>query len=168
MTLKKQLIGWKEWCALPDLDIPAIKAKVDTGAKTSSLHAYDINTFKHAGELWVEFKLHPLQRNHQLSIIRKAKVIDQRHVTSSSGHKELRYVIKTRLVLADIEIVIELTLANRENMVFKMLLGRDALKGHATIDPSLSQVSRRLSTKQAKKFYKKDTTHAHSHSSQKP
>jgi ribosomal protein S6--L-glutamate ligase len=151
---QKLLVGWKEWCALPDIDIPAIKAKLDTGAKTSSLHAYDIESYHRHGELWVKFKLHPIQRNSKIHISRSAKVVDQRHVMSSTGHKELRFVIMTSIILGDKSGEIELTLANREKMIFKMLLGRDAIKDFAVIDPIKAYYLGKISSRRVKMLYK--------------
>ncbi|OGT31518.1 MAG: ribosomal protein S6 modification protein [Gammaproteobacteria bacterium RIFCSPHIGHO2_12_FULL_35_23] len=149
----KLLIGWKEWCSLPNLHIPAIKAKIDTGAKTSSLHAYNIEPFQHEGKHWVRFSLHPIQKNNKISIRRSAPIFDQRYVTSSSGHKELRYVIKTIIKLGKRLWEIELTLANREKMMFRMLLGRDALKGKAIIDPIGAHKQKKLKNKMQKLLY---------------
>jgi len=150
----KMEIGWKEWCVLPDLNIPIIKAKIDTGAKTSALHAYDIMPFYHHHHLWVSFHLHPIQGDNKYSIHRTARVEDQRFVTSSTGHKELRYVIKTTLQLGEDSWDIELTLANREKMSFRMLLGRDAVTHKAIIDPSHAHRQLKLTTTKAKKLFK--------------
>ena len=150
----KMEIGWKEWCALPDIHIPAVKAKIDTGAKTSSLHAYNIEPFYLHHQLWVKFDLHPIQRDNKFSVHRTAPVIDQRFVTSSTGHKELRYVIKTHIQLGLDEWEIELTLTNREKMMFRMLLGRDAIANHAVIDASHVHRQFRLTNRQAKKLFK--------------
>jgi ribosomal protein S6--L-glutamate ligase len=155
---KHVIIGWKEWCALPSLDIPGIKAKIDTGAKTSSLHAYDIEPIQYRGETWVRFSLHPLQRHNEIVIVRKAKVTDQRYVTSSSGHRELRYVINTTLKIGKIVKTIELTLANREKMVFKMLLGRDALTKDFIISPDKQHCQGLVSQLLLKRRYKKELT----------
>ena len=132
---EKVKVGWQEWCALPKLHIPAIKTKIDTGAKTSALHAWDIYTLHRHGILYVHFTVHPLQRNIRLSRSCTAKVIDQRIIMNSAGHKEERYVIKTPIVLGERIWEIEITLTNRDAMSFRMLLGRDALKGHALVDP---------------------------------
>ena len=134
----KLLIGRDEWCSLPTLNIPAIKAKIDTGAQTSALHAFNIHPFNEQGQLFVQFDIHPLQRTHHPSLTQKAKVVDQRYVTSSNGHKEKRYVIESKMVLGGKEWDIELTLSNRDPLRFRMLLGRQALNGHVYIDPHLS------------------------------
>ena len=147
-------IGWKEWCALPDLHIPAIKAKIDTGAKTSALHAYDIEPFYLHHRLWVSFHLHPIQRDNKFHIHRSAPVVDQRFVTSSTGHKELRYVIKTHIQLGLEKWEIELTLSNREKMSFRMLLGRDAITNKAIIDPAHAHKQFKLTNRKAIKLFK--------------
>lgn len=140
MVLKpKILIGWEEWCAFPELKLPAIKAKVDTGAKTSAIHAYDIEPFTQDGVKHVRFKIHPLQKNKTLKVQCSAVLSDYRNVTSSNGEREKRYVIKTPLVLGDKTIEAEVTLASRHKMTFRMLLGRDAIvKAKLTVDPAKS------------------------------
>lgn len=147
-------IGWKEWCALPDLHLPAIKAKIDTGAKTSALHAYHITPFYRKKKLWVRFELHPLQRNRKFTVARFARVVDQRQVTSSNGHQEMRYVIASTLTMDDQSWPIELTLTNRENMLFRMLLGRDALKNNTVIHPGSSYKLGKMTNKKALRQYK--------------
>lgn len=149
----KILIGWEEWCELPGLHLPAIKAKIDTGARTSSLHAYNITPFKQDGEQYVRFHIHPIQRNNILSKQCVAKIIDQRHVTSSSGHKELRYVIETTLRLGGNSWPIQLTLSNRDPLIFRMLLGREALKGKVIIDPSKALLTAKIKLKELKRLY---------------
>lgn len=135
------MIGWKEWCAFPDLGLPAIKAKVDTGAKTSSIHAYDIQPFTQNGIELVRFKIHPLQNNKALEIECSAPLSDYRNVTSSNGEREKRYVIKTPLVLDEKTIAAEVTLTSRHQMTFRMLLGRDAIsKAKFAVDPTKSFV----------------------------
>lgn len=137
----KIMIGWEEWCAFPELNLPAIKAKVDTGAKTSALHAYDIEPFTEDGVDYVRFKIHPLQGNKQLERICVAPLIDRRGVISSNGRREKRYVIKTPLSFGITKIDAEITLTTRHNMRFRMLLGREAIrKARFTVDPSKSFV----------------------------
>lgn len=126
--ISKHIIGWEEWCGLPDLGLPVIKAKIDTGAKTSALHAYDIERFKKAGTDYVRFKIHPLQRNNVLEKTCEAPLIDRRGVTSSNGEREKRFVILTRIVFPENTIEAELTLTSRHNMAFRMLMGREALR----------------------------------------
>ena len=152
----KFLIGWKEWCSLPTLDIPAIKAKIDTGAKTSALHAYRIEPFSHNHQPWVRFYLHPIQRNSKISLTCMAPIVDQRFVSSSTGHRELRYVVESKIKIGRKIWTIELTLTNRDKMRFRMLLGRDALKGNAIIDPLTNHKTGRMTSRQAiKQFYNK-------------
>lgn len=139
------MLGWREWLALPDLGIGRIKAKVDSGARTSCLHAFYVETFKSGGSDHVRFGVHPLQRNDQQVVHCEAKILDQRHVSDSGGHRELRFVISTRLVLLDFDDMVELTLTNRDSMRFRMLLGRTALSaGGFCIDPSASYLAGRL------------------------
>lgn len=135
-----RILGWREWGALPELGIPAIKMKIDTGAKTSALHAFHIDRIQKNRQDWVRFALHPLQRNHKKVINCEAQLMDKRVVTDSGGHKESRYVIRSRLELgSDLSWDIELTLTDRDNMRFRMLLGRHALKAQAfLVNPDLS------------------------------
>lgn len=151
---EKFLIGWEEWCALPDLGLPAIKAKVDTGASTSAIHAFDIVSFIKNHELWVEFDIYPLQKIKTIKKHCSAKVIDRRYVMSSNGHKEFRYVIETTLSLGGKRWPIQVTLSNRDPLAFRMLLGRGALQRKVIIDPNKSHVTRKLSSIKAKRLYK--------------
>ncbi len=139
------LIGWREWAALPDLGLGLVKAKIDTGARTSTLHAFSVETFHADGRLCVRFGVHPLQKRTDVAVYGEAPVIDQRLVTDSGGHCEERYVIETRLVFAGCDWPIELTLTNREVMLFRMLLGRTALAWRMLVDPSTSFVTGRVS-----------------------
>ncbi len=137
----KKTIGWEEWCALPDLGLPAVKVKVDTGAKTSALHAYDIELFTENKQDFVRFKVHPLQKNNKFERECIAPLVDFRYVTSSNGEREKRYVIRTGLQIADRITAAELTLTSRHNMAFRMLLGREALrKAKLVVDPAKSYV----------------------------
>lgn len=135
-----RIIGFREWIALPDLHLPAVKAKVDTGAKTSSLHAYDIEVLKKGEKSYVHFKVHPLQHDFSIIIKCRALLVDQREVMDSGGHKEMRYVIQTTMILSGLKKQIELTLTNRQDMRYRMLIGRAALRGHH-IDPSSSYLA---------------------------
>lgn len=134
------IIGWREWVTLPFLGLTAIKAKIDTGARTSSLHAFDIFLEEEADGTYVLFKVHPLQNNLSLVVSCRAKLVDRRTVTDSGGHKEERYVIRTTLSIAGVKKRVELTLTNRESMKFRMLIGRGALK-QFYIDPSQSYLA---------------------------
>jgi hypothetical protein len=136
--VQRTLIGWREWVALPDLAIPHIKAKVDTGAKTSALHAFYVKPFERDGISWVKFGVHPLQASAGQVIDCEARVKDVRRVTDSGGHAEMRPVIETRLLVLGEMRVIELTLTDRENMMFRMLLGRSALKRRFVVDSGKS------------------------------
>ena len=147
----KLTLGWREWVGLPELGLPEIKAKVDTGARTSTLHAFELHTFSEAGKSRVRFKMHPLQRNSQVVVSCVADVIDERAVTDSGGHREQRLVISTPLTIGPWSWPIEMTLTARDNMMFRMLLGRTAIKGIARVDPSRSYaVGKRKRLKRAK------------------
>jgi hypothetical protein len=139
-NVSKQLltVGWREWVGLPDLNVDAIKAKIDTGARTSSLHAFRIEPFRRENAAWVRFELHPIQRSRAMKVACKARVIGERSVRSSNGSVDRRYIIKTLLRLGDVAWPIELSLANRDEMGFRMLLGRTALRGRTVIEPGRS------------------------------
>lgn len=153
LHVSKILIGWQEWCALPDLNLPAIKSKIDTGAKTSALHASDIRPFHRHGKLFVRFLVHPLQRTKKFVISCTAEVKDQRTVMNSGGHKELRYVIQTPMILGTTTWNIEITLTNRDPMRFRMLLGRNALTGHTIIDPGKRLCQGKIASKVLRSVY---------------
>lgn len=142
-TQTPMMLGWREWLALPDLGLTLIKAKVDTGARTSTLHAFYVDTFHRSGQRYVRFGVHPLQHRADIVVHSEALVIDQRNVSDSGGHREQRYVIETRLSLGGREWPIEVTLTNRESMLFRMLLGRTAIAGNALVDPARSFVNGR-------------------------
>ncbi|MEY6431595.1 RimK/LysX family protein [Thioalkalicoccus limnaeus] len=131
-------LGWREWVALPELGLPAIKAKVDTGARTSTLHAFYVEPFRSKGADLVRFGVHPLQRRTDILIHCEARIRDRRLVTDSGGHREQRYVIKTPLRIAGLSWPIEVTLTNRETMLFRMLVGRTAMVGRVLVDPARS------------------------------
>ena len=131
-------VGWREWVRLPELRVEAIKAKIDTGARTSALHAYRIEPFRRQGELWVRFEIHPVQRSDAGRVTCEARAVDERHVRNSGGQVEQRYVIETVLSLGNTSWSIELALTNRDPMGFRMLLGRTALKRRVMIEPGRS------------------------------
>ncbi len=134
-------IGWREWVSLPQLAIPAIKAKIDTGARSSSLHAFDVETF-HKGRIeWVRFNVHPLQRSIANAVAAEARVLEYRRVRSSNGVACERPVIVTEIELLGERWPIELTLANRDEMGFRMLLGREALRRRLCVDPGRSYLA---------------------------
>ncbi|GAP74035.1 hypothetical protein W04_0546 [Pseudoalteromonas sp. SW0106-04] len=134
----KITVGWREWLALPELGIDKIKAKVDTGARTSCIHAFRVEEFTQEEQVWVRFWVHPIQDDNNTEIQCQAKVIDQRTVTDSGGHQEQRYVIQTQLLIGGQKWPIEATLTNRDTMKFRMLLGRTAMAGRIVVDPELS------------------------------
>ncbi len=134
--MNQTLVGWKEWVSLPQLGLSAIDAKIDTGAKTSALHAFELDVFEHPEGLYVRFGIHPDRQDTSVAVSCVAPVIDRRLVSDSGGHREMRFVIRTNLQLGTQLWPIEITLTNRENMAYRMLLGREALRGHALVDAS--------------------------------
>jgi len=134
----KAVLGWREWLALPDLGIDRIKAKIDTGARTSALHAFYVEPFNRDEEDWVRFGIHPRQQNTDYVVHCEAKVLDRRQVTDSGGHREVRYVIASRVQVGERLIDAELTLTDRETMRFRMLLGRTAMRGQFLVDSGRS------------------------------
>lgn len=134
----KLTVGWREWVSLPELGLERIKAKVDTGARTSALHAFEVSAFETDGRKMVEFKLHPNQRDNETQITCVAEVIDERLVRDSGGHQEKRWVIRTPVTLGNETWPIELTLTARDDMMFRMLLGRTAINGRALVNPGRS------------------------------
>ncbi|MFA5982571.1 MAG: ATP-dependent zinc protease [Methylococcaceae bacterium] len=138
LTTKLPVLGWREWAALPDLNINQIKAKIDTGARTSALHAFFIDPYQKDHQQWVMFTLHPMQERVDVILECHSPVKDRRLVSDSGGHRQRRYVIETAIVLGHTQIKAELTLTNRDNMRFRMLLGRTAMDSNFVIDPSAS------------------------------
>ena len=129
------ILGWQEWIALPDLGLPALKAKIDTGAKTSALHTPLIEPYGPAKRQMVRFTVRPDPEREALEIDACAEVIDRREVTSSNGERELRFVIKTRVSIGERSWPIEITLANRERLSYRMLIGRQAIRRNMLVDP---------------------------------
>jgi hypothetical protein len=152
---ESKIIGWREWASLTDLGILAIKGKVDTGAKTSSLHAFDIQVDESSSRPMVSFKVHPIQNDTSFVVHCTAPLVDRRFVTDSGGHKEERFVIRTTLVIAGKKKKIELTLTNRQSMKYRMLIGRAALK-QFYIDPTQSYLCGK--TLKQKRFLKEMKT----------
>ena len=135
------VLGWREWAALPELGIGRIKAKVDTGARTSCLHAFFVESFRQRGRSRVRFGVHPLQQRTDKAVVCEAELVDQRIVSASGGHREQRYLIETRVVIGAVPYRIELTLTDRDTMRFRMLLGRTTLNGRFLIDPAKSYLA---------------------------
>ncbi|BFM41062.1 RimK/LysX family protein [Synechocystis sp. LKSZ1] len=132
------LIGWREWVAFPQLGVPWIKAKIDTGARSSALHAVDLHTWEHHGQAYICFKVYAQQRSRREMVEAVATLQGYRRVRSSNGHQERRPVITTLVTLGDISWPIEVTLTNREAMGFRLLLGRQAISQRFWTDPSRS------------------------------
>ena len=137
-TQPNAIIGWKEWIGLPDLGIPAVKAKIDTGARTSALHIFNLEEFVADGRRMVRFGIHPLQRRKDIQRFCEAPVLEKRRVKDSGGHIEKRYVIRTTAVMGAVSWPIDITLTNRDLMLFRMLLGRTAIENRFLINPGRS------------------------------
>ena len=141
-------LGWREWVSLPDLGLHWIKAKVDTGARTSAIHAFALRTYERDGQERVEFRMHPNQKDNDTVVVCDAAVVDKRIVSDSGGHKEERLVIETTLVIGGHSWPIEATLTARDDMLFRMLLGRTAIKRRAVVNPARSYVIGKKTTSQ--------------------
>ena len=133
-------LGWREWVSLPDLGLQHIKAKVDTGARTSAIHAFALRTYEEGGNERVEFRMHPNQKDTETVVVCDARIVDKRVVTDSGGHKEERLVIETTLQIGEHSWPIEATLTARDDMLFRMLIGRTAMKNRAVVNPGRSFV----------------------------
>lgn len=144
-------LGWREWVSLPELGLERIKAKVDSGARTSSLHAFEVRDFEESGVHRVEFKMHPNQHDNSSQVTCVADIIDERYVRDSGGHQEKRWVISSPLKIGAVTWDIEINLTSRDDMRFRMLLGRTAFRGHALIDPARSYVIGKRRKKKGKK-----------------
>jgi hypothetical protein len=132
------VVGWREWISLPALGIPVIKAKVDTGARTSALHAFSLNSFKENGKDKIRFLIHPYQRKKKPVIECITELKEMRWVTDSGGHREERPVIETLFRIGNYEWPIEITLTSRDDMRFRMLLGRTAMVKRVLVNPMTS------------------------------
>ena len=155
MTVDRPLIGWCEWVQLPQLGLPAIKAKIDTGARTSAVHADSIEPFRKKGQPWVRFTLRPLPFAKTLVVTCEAPLVDRRMVKDSGGKAEKRFVIETLAIVGGTPRMVEMTLTNREKMVFRMLLGRQAInRFHYHVAPSQSCLMGKLKKEVARKLYK--------------
>lgn len=132
------VLGWREWVSLPTLGIDWLKAKIDTGARTSSLHAHDLELFTRDQLNWARFSIHPWQRSSVDQVVAELPLLDQRRVIPSSGSGELRPVVALPIRLGSQTITAELTLTRRDSMGFRMLIGRQALRGNFVVDPGRS------------------------------
>ncbi|MFK7768404.1 MAG: ATP-dependent zinc protease [Mariniblastus sp.] len=144
------MIGWREWVKLPELGVNWIKVKVDTGARSSAIHAFDLEEFNKGNDKWVRFKVFTAQRSEKKVVETEAKILEYRSVRNSGGIAEMRPVIITTMKLLDMDWEIELTLANRDGMGFRMLLGRQAVRRNLVIDPGGSYYSRKPKRKKKK------------------
>ncbi|MEJ6581958.1 MAG: ATP-dependent zinc protease [Akkermansiaceae bacterium] len=145
MTTESQdllTIGWREWVSLPEVGIAAIKAKIDSGARTSCLHTAEYEIFQKGGVDWVRFTVHPIKRHNEVETHAEAEVVDYRIVRDSGGHEEKRPFIRTTMHIGNQTWRIEVSLSNRENMKFRMLLGRTGMAQRAVIDCSKSYLTK--------------------------
>jgi ribosomal protein S6--L-glutamate ligase len=152
----KVIVGSEEWCSFPDLGVPTIKARVDSGAKTSALHAVNISPFQKNEENWVKFDINPIQNNTKTVIHCQAPLVDKRIVKSSSGFREQRYVIKAEIQIGETHWDVELTLTNRDSMGFRMLLGREAMSGRLLVDPEQKYLLGQPTKEKLKEYYDKN------------
>lgn len=135
-----RLVGWREWVGLPDLGVEWLKAKIDTGAQTSSLHAFGVEEFDRDGESWVRFEVHPLQRSARDAVVVELPVHDRRKVRSSNGVSQVRYVVQLDVRLLDEVVPAEVTLTRRDSMGYRMLVGRELLAQGFLVDSASSYV----------------------------
>lgn len=143
MSDEKVILGWREWLGFPELGITSIKAKVDTGARTSCLHAFYVEPFERDGVSWVRFGIHPNQRDNATVVHCEAPVKDRRTVRDSGGHEESRYVIETIISVGEQTLKAEVTLTDRDLMKFRVLLGRTAIRKNYLVDPGRSYIQGR-------------------------
>ncbi|HXH80733.1 ATP-dependent zinc protease [Nocardioides sp.] len=135
--------GWREWVSLPGLEVEWIKAKLDTGARSSALHAFGVTEFERDGQAWVRFSIQPWQRSTDDSVDVELPVHDKRQVRSSTGHVQERYVVLMELTLMDRTVTAEVTLSSRDRMGFRMLIGREALRQGYLVDARRSYLGGR-------------------------
>lgn len=152
--MSKLVIGKEEWCSFKELGLPAIKARIDSGAKTSSLHAFNIQIVKEGDERYAHFDIHPVQNNRKVVQSCRALVVARRTVRSSSGNEEKRYVVMTPVTIGDETWEIEVTLTNRDAMGYRMLLGREAMRDRVLIDPDSSFCLGEISEQEVEKNYR--------------
>ena len=142
-TPESTLVGWREWVSLPDCGVGWIKAKIDTGARSSAIHAFDIVELERDGEPWVRYSVHPWQGSSEDATTVESAVLDRRLVRSSSGHSDERYVVRMDVSLAGRRVTTEMTLSRRDQMGFRMLVGREALRQGFLVDPRRSYLGGR-------------------------
>lgn len=150
-----EVLGWREWVSLPKLGIEQVKAKVDTGARTSALHAFEVELEETQDGPMVHFSIHPLQKNDDFIIQCTAPLLEERQVRDSGGHTETRYTIETQMAIGGEIRTIEMTLTNRDSMGFRMLIGRTAIRGDYLVDPGRSYL---IGKKRKKKASMKKST----------
>lgn len=153
-SISLPILGWREWVALPIFNIERIKAKIDTGARSSALHAFIIDPYRRGGESWVMFAIHPLQKSSDIIVECHAQVKDKRLVSDSGGHKQRRYVIDTQFIIGHRVVNAEMTLTNRDSMRFRLLLGRTAINTRYIIDPSASYLQGNPNVNEAQRLLK--------------
>ena len=151
------MVGSEEWCAFNQLKIPAIRARIDSGARTSSIQATEIKLIKKNDEDWVHFVVYPLQRNSNVKVLCSSKLVDKRSIKGSFGISEERLIIKESVTIGEDTFDIELSLANRNTMEFKMLLGREALSSRYLINPAAKQLQKKYLKKEATAKYKSNS-----------
>ncbi len=139
------IAGWREWVSLPGFEVPWIKAKLDTGARSSAIHAFDVEEFQRDGETWVRYSIHPWQKSAADAVSCESRVLEQRSIRSSSGHSDQRYVVAMEIGLAGHVVTGEVTLSRRDEMGFRMLVGREALRQGFLVDPRRSYLGGRPS-----------------------
>lgn len=135
--------GWREWIGLPEQGVPWIKAKLDTGARTSAVHAFDLEELERDDGTWVRYSIHPWQRSDDDATVAESRVLDRRAIRSSSGHVDERYVVSMDLTLVGRTVTAEVSLSSRDEMGFRLLVGREALRQGFLVDASRSYVGGR-------------------------